>query len=109
MKKIKSILLLSVLGIMFSVPVYAVNYSISTSTYTLAYRDYPSELAASSSAAVVGGAKVAACVGVDGAGGECGDFYVGRASYYKMFFQTSTYNRHKHFTMDEDGNIGNMK
>lgn len=109
MKKVKAILIPLFLSAMFIIPVLAVNYSITTSTYTLAYKDFPSELAASSSASVVGGTPVAACVGVRNAGGECGKYLVGKSSYYKMFFKQDTYDEHAHFTMTEDGHMGNYK
>ncbi len=109
MKKIKSILLLSVLGVMFSMPVCAAVYSISTSTYTLAYKDFPSQLAAETAASVRAGTAISACVGVDNAGGECGLLKTGEISKKKLFFSSDYYDDHVHFTKDANGNISNKK
>ena len=90
--------------------VSASNWSFTGSFLNIKYTDTPSTRKVESSAAVISGPELAACVGVRSGGVECGPHVTdGKTSYQKLIFDASAYNKHQHAIADPNNNLSYIK
>ena len=98
MYKIKLQVIVILSALLCVLTVFASTSSYTSSTFNYVYSDYPTTYHASSQAGVISGAKIAACIGVRDAGGQCGNWVTnGNISYKKLQFASSSYNYHVHW------------